>query len=81
MDRDDLAARAVELRAWSDELNRAMHADDVTDVERADLAAQKRIVDADAFDHEQRVRALEEAEYGHDAESVVVDAAPINGGI
>lgn len=81
MDRDAHADRAAELRAWSHELNLAMHADDVTDAEREEIAAQKRIVDADAHDHEEQVRSLEEAEYGHDAVSVAVGAAPITGGI
>lgn len=74
----ELAAKAAALRDQSDALNLAMHADGVTEDERQELAAKKRPIDAEAFDLEQRVRALEEAAYGSDAVSATVDAPAIN---
>lgn len=74
----ELAAKAAALRDQSDALNLAMHADDVTPAERDELAAKKRPIDAEAFDLEQRVRALEEAAYGPDAVSTTVLSAPLN---
>lgn len=79
MDRDAMAARAVELRAWSGDLNVAMHGD-VSPAEYEEVASQKRIVDEKAFDLEQQVRRLDEAEYGDEARSTAVEAAPLNGG-
>ena len=75
-----LRAAAAELRVKSDVLNREMHGD-ITDSERDAIAAEKRDVDARAFDFEQRVRALEEAEYGPDVVSTRVDAPSLSGGI
>lgn len=74
----ELAAKAAALRDQSDALNLAMHADGVTEEEREELAAKKRPIDAEAFDLEQQVRALEEAAYDGSETNAVVQAAPIN---
>lgn len=74
----ELAAKAAALRDQSDALNLAMHADGVTEDERQEFAAKKRPIDAEAFDLEQRVRALEEAAYDGSEVSESVLAPPIN---
>lgn len=74
----DLAAAAVALRDQSGALNADMHRDDVTPAERDEIAARKRALDAEAFDIEEQIRALEEAAYGPDFVSTSVPAVPLN---
>ena len=74
----DLAAAARALRDQSDALNVRLCNEDLTDSDRDTIAASKRAVDAEAFELEQQVQALEEAAYGPEAVSVSVPAAPLN---